>query len=96
VPRLTALSDAINLCSPQRVESGLMKATIEEADDISRFVATVDGRPAIDIDTFRTDPLCERWEVNFRIPEGIGPGAHVLRLMLGKRTLALTGIEVVR
>jgi hypothetical protein len=95
VPRLTALSDAVNLCSPQRVESGLMKATIEEVDDISRFAAIVDGVAATDIDSFRTDPLCERWEVNFRIPEGIGPGGHVLRVMLGSRMLAYTGIEVV-
>ena len=95
VPRLTALSDAINLCSPQRVESGMMKATIEEVDDISRFAATLDGIPATEIDTFRTDPLCERWEVNFRIPPGTAPGGHVLHLTLGKRTLALTGIEVV-
>ena len=95
VPRLTALSDAINLCSPQRVESGLMKATIEEVDDISSFVATVDGIAATDLDTFRTDPLCERWEVNFRIPSEIGAGGHVLELRLGTRRLALTGIEVV-
>jgi SAM-dependent methyltransferase len=95
VPRLTALSDAVNLCSPQRIESGLMKATIEEVDDISKFAAMVDGVAATDIDSFRTDPLCERWEVNFRIPEGIGPGGHVLQVMLGSRMLAYTGIEVV-
>ncbi len=72
-----------------------MKATIEEVDDISRFAATVDGIPAVDIDTFRTDPLCERWEVNFRIPPGTVPGGHVLEVVLGSRRLAVTGIEVV-
>ena len=95
VPRLTALSDAVNLCSPQRIESGLIKATIEEVDDISRFAAMVDGVAATDIESFRTDPLCERWEVNFRIPDGIGPGGHVLQVLLGSRMLAFTGIEVV-
>ena len=95
VPRLTALSDAINLCSAQRIESGLMKATLEEVDDIGTFSATVDGIPATDIDSFRTDPLCARWEVNFRIPNGIAPGGHVLEVRLGGRQLAWTGIEVV-
>ena len=95
VPRLAALSDAINLCSPQRIESGQMKATLEEVDDISHFSAAVDGIPATDIDSFRTDPLSERWEVNFRIPAGIAAGGHVLEIRLGERRLAWTGIEVV-
>jgi ubiquinone/menaquinone biosynthesis C-methylase UbiE len=94
VPRLTALSDAVNLLSPQRIESGLIKATIEEVDDIETFAATVDGLPATGIETFRTDPLTERWEVNFRIPEETQLGGHVLEVRLGKRLLARMGIEV--
>jgi ubiquinone/menaquinone biosynthesis C-methylase UbiE len=96
VPRLTALSDAVNLLSPQRIESGLMKATIEEVDRIETFAATVDGIAASDIETFRTDPLTERWEVNFRVPKTIGAGGHVLEVKLGRRLLARTGIEVIR
>jgi hypothetical protein len=46
VPRLTALSDAVNLLSPQRIESGLIKATIEEVDAIETFRGEVDGIPA--------------------------------------------------
>lgn len=96
VPRLIGLSDAVNLLSPQRIESGLMKATLEEVDDIGSFAALVDGIPVIDIETFRTDPLPEKWEVNFRIPAEAGTGGHVLEVRLGKRLLARTGIEVVR
>jgi len=96
VPRLTALSDAVNLLSPQRIESGLIKATIEEVDCIETFEATVDGLAASDLDTFRTDPLTERWEVNFRVPDAIGAGGHVLEVKLGRRLLARTGIEVIR
>jgi hypothetical protein len=91
VPRLTALSDAVNLLSPQRIESGLVKATIEEVDDIQTFRATVDNMPARDIETFRTDPLAERWEVNFQVPK-LPPGGHVLEVFLGKRMLARMGI----
>ena len=91
VPRLTALSDAVNLLSPQRIESGLIKATIEEVDDIETFRATVDGLPVQEIDTFRTDPLAERWEVNFRVPR-LPAGGHVLEVFLGRRMLTRMGI----
>ena len=96
VPRLKALSDAVNLLSPQRIESGLMKATIEEAGDIEGFRASVDGIPVNNVETFRTDPLADLWEVNFAIPGSIKSGGHVLDVWLGRRLLAHTGIEVVR
>ena len=92
VPRLTAISDGVNLMSPQHIDSGLMKATLEEVDDISAFAATVDGLPVTGIDTFRTDPLCERWEVNFEIPRKLQHGGHVLDLHLGRRLLTRMGI----
>ena len=92
VPRLTALSDAVNLLSPQNIESGLIKATIEEVDDIGTFRATVDGVAATEIETFRTDPLAERWEVNFGVPKRIPSGGHVLEIGLGRRLLVRTGI----
>ncbi len=92
VPRLTALSDAVNLLSPQHIDSGLMKATIEEVDDIDTFRATVDGVPATEIETFQTDPLAERWEVNFGVPKGTRSGGHVLEIGLGRRLLVRTGI----
>ncbi len=96
VPRLTALTDAINLMSPQRVDSGLMKASIEEVDKIETFRASFDGVPVTQVETFRADPLTERWEINFAIPNSIKPGGRVLELHLGKRLLTRTGIEVVR
>jgi len=95
VPRLTGLSDAVNLLSAQIIESRLVKATIEEVDDIAAFDARVDGMRVEEIDTFRTDPLSERWEINFRIPREIRAGGHVLEIRLGRRLLARIGIEVV-
>jgi len=91
VPRLTALSDAVNLLSPQHIGSGLIKATIEEADNMDSFHATVDSRSVTEVETFRTDPLAQRWEVNFRVPN-LPPGAHVLEVSLGKRLLTRMGI----
>ena len=85
------MSDAVNLLSAQHIESGLVKATIEEVDDIGSFDARVDD-PAEDIETFRTDPLAERWEVNFRIPRQTKTGGHVLEIRLGRRLLTRMGI----
>ncbi|HVW12043.1 MAG TPA: hypothetical protein VHC90_25870, partial [Bryobacteraceae bacterium] len=96
VPRLNALTDAINLMSPTRIDSGLMKASIEEVDHIRGFAATVGGVPVTEVETFRADPLTERWEVNFHVPESIPAGGHELEIRLGRRILAKMGIEVVR
>lgn len=94
VPRLVSVSDGVNLLSTQRIASGTMKATIEEVQSIENFSATVDGFPVREIETFRTDPLASRYEVNFRLPLEVNGGAHVLEIRLGPRTLTRAGIEV--
>jgi SAM-dependent methyltransferase len=96
VPRLTALSDGVNLMSAQRIDSGTMKATIEEVENIGGFRATVDGFPVCGVETFRTDPLSSRYEVNFHLPRGTRPGGHVLDVYLDARILTRVGIEVVQ
>jgi len=96
VPRLNSLTDAVNLMSTHRIESGLVKVSIEEVDAIEGFNATVDGVPVERVETFRADPLTERWEVNFGIPEAVGAGARSLEIRLGARILAKMEIEVVR
>jgi SAM-dependent methyltransferase len=96
VPRLSALTDGINLMSPTRIDSGQIKASIEEVDDIRGFAATVGGVAVTEIETFRADPLTERWEVNFKIPDAVPAGAHPLEIRLGRRILATMTIEVVR
>jgi hypothetical protein len=96
VPRLNSLTDAINLMSATRIESGLVKASIEEVDSIETFHATVDGATVQNVETFRADPLTERWEVNFEIPPFIESGPRTLEIHLGARTLAKIGIEVAR
>ncbi len=94
VPRLTAVSDGVNLMSYQHIGSGTMKVAIEEAGSIEGFAATVDGRDVERIETFRTDPLANRWEVNFHLPAGTAAGGHVLEIHLGRRLLTRIGIEV--
>jgi ubiquinone/menaquinone biosynthesis C-methylase UbiE len=95
LPRLVSVSDGVNLLSRFRIESGRVKATIDEVEAIDNFNATVDGKAVEEVETFRTDPLLERYEVNFRVPRGVGGGGHVLEISMGRRLLTRVGIEVV-
>ncbi len=95
VPRVVALSDGINLMSGHRVETRSMKVTLEEVEDPAGFAAEVGGEAVVDVDAFCTDPLPPRYEINFRLPEGIGAGSHWLKMRVGRRELAPVGIEVV-
>ena len=95
ITRLVAVSDGVNLLSTQRIESGTVKATIEEVESVGNFNATVDGVPVRNVETFRTDPLASRYEVNFELPHESGAGNHVLQINLGLRSLTQIGIEVV-
>jgi SAM-dependent methyltransferase len=94
VPRLTAVSDGVNLLSGNRIVTGLVKVALEEVADATAFRATVDGLEALDIDSFCTDPVMQRWEFNFRLPPAIAPGPHQVAIALGRRTIACVPIEV--
>jgi len=54
----------------------------------------VDGRAALEIDSFCTDPVEGRWEFNFLLPEEIAAGPHQVELRLGRRKFAPAAIEV--
>jgi len=96
VPRLVALTDAVDLLSPTRIQSGMIKATVEEAPSLADFRATIAGVAVEDFDTFRTDPLAERHEINFHVPAAVPAGPALLELHLGRRTLARVMIEVIQ
>jgi hypothetical protein len=95
VPRVAALSDGINLMSGPRIESRTMKLTLEEVGGPDGVEVAVDGHRAEEVDFFCTDPLPPRYEVNVRLPEEIGAGAHMIELRIGRRRLAPVPIEVV-
>jgi hypothetical protein len=94
VPRVVSISDGVNLLSGCVVASGIVKAVMVEIDRPSDFRATVDGREAGGIETFCVDPLFQRYEFNFPLPEQIGPGRHLVRVSIGKRAFAPFPIEV--
>ena len=54
----------------------------------------MDGVDALDTESFCADPIGQRYEFNFRLPESIHSGPHEVRIALGNRALAPLPIEV--
>jgi hypothetical protein len=94
VPRVVAVSDGVNLLAGLRIETGSIKATLEEVARPEDFRATVDGSEVEGLEIFCTDPQPRRFEVNFHIPASVGPGVHRLEMRLGRRRFAPLEIEV--
>jgi hypothetical protein len=94
VPRITTITDGINLLSGTRIVTGSVKVTMREVADPKPFHARVDGFDAVEIESFCADPIMQRYEFNFRLPERIGPGPHEVHVSLGKRTFPPLAIEV--
>jgi ubiquinone/menaquinone biosynthesis C-methylase UbiE len=94
MPRISTITDGINLCSGTRIVTRSVKVTMLEVADASKFHALIDGLEALEIDSFCADPLTQRYEFNFRLPEVIRPGAHEVVVELGRRKFAPLAIEV--
>jgi cyclopropane fatty-acyl-phospholipid synthase-like methyltransferase len=94
VPRLIAISDAINLVAGNRIETRMIKINLEEIARPHEIEAWVGGRPVEGLEYFCTDPRPQRFEVNFRLPEEIGPGHHTLEVRIGRRKLAPIELDV--
>jgi hypothetical protein len=95
VPRVTAVTDGINLMSGARLITGTVKVVIEEAAEPETFAATIAGVPAKIDDIFCCDPRTPRHEINFHVPSGLPPGTHRLDMTLGRHPLAPVTVEVV-
>jgi SAM-dependent methyltransferase len=94
VARLTTVTDGVNLLLDHRTASGSIKVTMVEVPRAELFRATVDGMAVLETYSFCADPMVRRYEFNFRLPEGVGPGAHLLRIGMGKRDFPPVTIEV--
>jgi len=94
VPRLHSVCDAVNLVAENRIETRLVRMTIEELSRPEEIRAFIDGRSIDALDSFCVDPRPQRYEFNFRLPEEIGPGMHSLEVSLGRRRIGSTTIEV--
>lgn len=94
VPRVTGITDGVNLLSGNRIVSGTVKVTMEEVAHGTDFKATVDRLATPAADAFCTDPVAQRWEFNFNLPENLPPGSHRVSITLGRRTFPRIPIEV--
>jgi SAM-dependent methyltransferase len=94
VERITTITDGVNLLLDHRTASGSLKVGMVEVTRPELFHATVDGRDVLETDAFEADPMLRRYEYNFRMPDGIEPGPHVLRISMGKRAFPAIGIQV--
>ncbi len=94
VARLTSITDGVNLLLDHRTESGSIKVGMVEVPSADLFHATVDGLAVLETDSFCADPIQRRYEFNFRLPDGMVRGYHVLRISMGKREFPAVAIEV--
>lgn len=87
VPRLTSVSDGVNLLSGTTITSRSVKLFFEELARPESLEVRVDGTPVPDLDVFCTDPVNEKFEVNFHLPDTIGAGRREIELRLGARVI---------
>jgi SAM-dependent methyltransferase len=95
-PRIVSISDGINLMAGLRIETRSVKVTLEEIGNPEQIQATIDGQHVNDLEWFCTDPLPQRYEVNFKLPDTADPGRRELRVNIGRRRFAPVMIEVAR
>ena len=95
VPCIRSVTDGTNLVADKRIETRQVKMILEEVARPHEIEATVGGVPVGDREFLCTDPKPQRFEVNFRLPEEIGPGRHELQVRIGRRKLAPVMLEVI-
>jgi hypothetical protein len=94
VPRVVSMRDARNPLARHRIESRSVKMVLEEIARPDEVQAFVGGMPAWDIEYTCINPRERRYELNFHLPDDIGPGAYTLDIRAGGRKLAGMPIEV--
>ena len=94
VPRVVALSDAVDLLSGTAIRSGIIKLVVEDVERISDFRASMDGQDLSSIETFCVDPTPMRYEVNIHLPPALPKGDHSLEIQLGHRKLGSFGVRI--
>ena len=94
VPRIRSITDGVNLLAENRIETRSVKMVLEEIVRPHEIEASVGGFPVQDLEFFCADPRPQRFEVNFRLPEQVGPGRHPLEVRIGRRKLAPVTLEV--
>ncbi len=93
-PHVVSIGDGVNLISGNVVSSGVLKAVMVEVAHPDEFHATFDRCPVAGVDSFCVDPLFQRYEFNFPVPDLTTRGQHAVQVWLGKRPFAPVTVEV--
>lgn len=94
VPRLTSVSDGVNLLSGNLISSRSVKLCFEELAAPERLEVRLNGAALPDLDLFCTDPVNQRFEVNFTLPAAVMAGTHDVEVRLGSRVFPAVRINV--
>lgn len=95
VPRITGVTDGVNLLSANRVISRTVKIAMRDVAHPEQFGATLDGAVVPEIESFCTDQTKQTYEFNFRLPDSVASGPHHVGIRLGRREFPPVAIEVV-
>lgn len=96
VPRIVSISDAINLAAGPDIENRRVKMTIEEVLRPEQIALRVNNLPVLDLEYVCVDPRPPLYELNFRLPDELGPGYYPLQLRIGHRRFAPITVRAVR
>jgi len=83
------------IAAPQRVENRRVALMLEEIARPFDIEVWMGGHPVEDVEKICTDPRPQRYQVNFRLPEEVGPGLHHIKLNIGRRKLPPVPVVVV-
>ncbi|MEO5922486.1 MAG: class I SAM-dependent methyltransferase [Bryobacteraceae bacterium] len=95
VPRIRSVTDGVNLVAGTRIETQMVKVTLEDIAKPYEIAARVNGQPVQDLEYFCIDPRPQVFEVNFHLPEGLAPGMYPMEVSIGRRKLAPVTLNVV-
>src|SRR5439155_27323125 len=94
VPRLTSLSDGVNLLSGNTITSRSVKLCFEDLAAPEQLEVRVDGIVILNLESFCIDPMKEQHEFNFKLPPWAMGGPHTVEMRLGRRVFPAIGITV--
>lgn len=94
VPRVTAVSDAVDLLAGPVIRSGMVRVVLEEVEQAERLEAFVGGLAVHSREIVCVEPRTPTHVISFPLPAGLAPGTHPLEMRLGRRRLPPMLLEV--
>lgn len=94
-PRLIAVTDAVNLTAQNRVETGALKATLEEIEQPEQISFSIGGRKVGNVSFEICDPVTFSYQFFLQLPANTPIGKQRLEIRRGSSELQTLDVEVV-